>query len=109
MGANQQITALNGLTFDTTIVEKDLTRLVNQIWKLLPMRENNEDWNKQLEIVLNELYGLQELFGDQLDFLVLISKLLGLPMTENFLTYRMVVFSAISILSERISSLNGKS
>ena len=108
MGANQ-ITSLNGLSFNTITVEKDLSRLVNQVWKLLPMRENNEDWNKQLEIVLNELYGLQELFGDQLDFLILISKLLGLPMTDNFLTYRMVVFSAISILSERIACLNGQS
>lgn len=108
MGANQ-IISLNGLSFDAATVEKDLSRLVNQVWKLLPMRENNEDWNKQLEIVLNELYGLQELFGDQLDFLILISKLLGLPMTDNFLTYRMVVFSAISILSERIACLNGQS
>jgi hypothetical protein len=28
------------------IIKKDLRRLINQIWKLLPMRENNEDWQR---------------------------------------------------------------
>jgi hypothetical protein len=30
--------------FVDSLVAKDLRRLVNQIWKMLPMRENNEDW-----------------------------------------------------------------
>lgn len=100
---------MNNVNFTPSIIQKDLRRLINQIWKLLPMRENNEDWQKQLGSVLNELYGLQAMFGDRLDFLVLLSKLEGLPKTEDFMTYRTVIFTVISLLGEMANSLNGKS
>lgn len=93
-----------GDDFPRENIKMDLTRLINQIWKLLPMRENNEDWQKQLNSVLVELRGLHKLFGDQLNFLILISKLEGLHTEENFMTYRITVFSAITLISE----LNGK-
>ena len=92
--------------FASELIQKDLRRLVNQIWKLLPMREKNEDWQKQLGIVLNELYGLQLMFDDQLDFLILLSKLEGLRKTDDFMTYRIVVFSSISLLTELANSLD---
>lgn len=98
---------VNGFEFSDVIVGKDLHRLVNQIWKLLPMRENEENWQKQLNSVLNELYGLHHIFGGQLDFLILISKLEGLVETDSFMTYRMVVFSAISILTELANQYDG--
>lgn len=98
---------VNGFDFSNVIVGKDLHRLVNQIWKLLPMRENEENWQKQLNSVLNELYGLHYMFSGQLDFLILISKLEGLVETDNFMTYRMVVFSAISILTELANKYDG--
>lgn len=94
-----------GGNFQEELVRVDLRRLINQIWKLLPMKENNEDWQKQLDTVLNELYGLHELFGDQLDFLVLISKLEGLPQTDNFMSYRVIVFGAISLLTDLMNRL----
>lgn len=99
--------SLNGLYFPDTIVGKDLHRLVNQIWKLLPMRENQENWQKQLNSVLNELYGLHNIFGDQLDFLILLSKLEGLKQTDDFMTYRMVVFSTISLFTELANKYDG--
>lgn len=71
------------------------------------MRENNEDWQRQLNSVLNELYGLHNMFGGQLDFLILLSKLEGLKQTEDFMSYRVIVFSAISLLTELANSLNG--
>lgn len=92
--------------FSSELIQKDLRRLVNQIWKLLPMREKNEDWQKQLGIVLNELYGLQLMFDDQLDFLILLSKLEGLRKTDDFMTYRIVVFSSISLLTELANGLD---
>lgn len=60
-------------TFVNSLVAKDMRRLVNQIWKLLPMRENEEDWQKQLDSVLIELRGLHAMFGGQLNFLILLS------------------------------------
>ena len=28
------------------VIQKNSKRLINQLWKLIPMRENNEDWKK---------------------------------------------------------------
>lgn len=95
--------------FDEKVVQTDLRRLVNQIWKLLPMREKEEDWEKQLSSVLIELHGLQDMFDDQLKLLILLSKLEGLTSTEDFMTYRLTIFGAISLLTEIINFLNGES
>lgn len=95
-----------GGNFQEELIRVDLRRLINQTWKLLPMRENNEDWQKQLDTVLNELYGLHEIFGGQLNFLVLLSKLEGLPQIDNFMSYRVIVFGAISLLTELMNGLN---
>lgn len=72
------------------------------------MRENEEDWQKQLDSVLVELRGLHRMFGDQLSFLELISQLEGLHEVINFMTYRSSVFSAISLLTELTNSINVK-
>jgi hypothetical protein len=39
-------------------------RLTNQLWKLIPMREHEEDWEKQLNTVVIEIAGLHEIFSD---------------------------------------------
>ena len=94
--------------FANALVVKDLRRLINQIWKLLPMRENQEDWQKQLSSVLVELRGLHAMFGDQLEFLILLSKLEGLYEIPDFMTYRVAVFSAISLMTELTNSLDAR-
>ena len=93
------------IEFTNNIVVKDLRRLINQIWKLLPMRENEEDWQKQLDCVLTELRGLHIMFGDQLNFLILLSKLEGLYATKNFMTYRTSIFSSISLLTDMTNGI----
>ena len=87
--------------FSEEIVQTDLRRLINQIWKLLPMKEKEEDWEKQLSSVLIELHGLQEMFDDQLKLLILLSKLEGLTSTKDFMTYKNVgisIFERKSVL-----------
>ena len=53
-----------GFEFRTHDIEVNVRRLTNQLWKLIPMRENNEDWRKQLDTVLIEIAGLNEIFID---------------------------------------------
>jgi hypothetical protein len=43
-------------------IEKNIQRLTNQLWKLIPMREKKEDWKKQIETVIVEIAGLNEIF-----------------------------------------------
>lgn len=62
------------------------------------MRENEEDWEKQLDTVLLEIVGLNEIFIGPL-FLPLISKLEGLKIKDSgFDFYRKTVFECINIL-----------
>ena len=44
-----------------SIIEADIKRLTNQMWKLIPMRENEENWQVQLNTVIIEIAGLSEL------------------------------------------------
>ena len=48
--------------FPKEVIIKDVMRLTNQIWKLIPMREHEEDWKKQLDTVIIEIAGLNEIF-----------------------------------------------
>jgi hypothetical protein len=50
-----------GVSFNKEDFGKNCQRLTNQLWKLLPMRENEEDWLRQLDTVINEIVGLNEL------------------------------------------------
>ena len=64
------------------------------------MRENKEDWQKQLETVTIEIAGLNEIFITP-HFLQLLSKLEGMRVEEmNFELYRKTVFECISLLQE---------
>ena len=77
---------------------KNVQRLTNQLWKLIPMREHEEDWSKQLETVILEIVGLDEIFIGP-SFIQLLSKLEGLRKEDiNFEFYRKTIFECISLL-----------
>lgn len=79
----------------------NINRLTNQIWKLIPMKEHEEDWHGQLTTVLIELTGLGVVINQQKQFLPLVSKLEGLKNGEwEFKDYRKTVFECISLLRE---------
>lgn len=88
------------IDFEYEDLNANIKRMTNQLWKLIPMREHNEDWQKQLDTVILEIAGLNEIFIGPL-FLQMLSKLEGLRVTEtNFELYRKTVFECISILQE---------
>ena len=88
------------IEFEYEDLSANIKRMTNQLWKLIPMREHNEDWQKQLDTVILEIAGLNEIFIGPL-FLQMLSKLEGLRVTEtNFELYRKTVFECISILQE---------
>ena len=82
-------------------MQSNIMRLTNQLWKLIPMRENNEDWHKQLETVTIEIAGLNEIFVINGVLVQLLAKLEGMRVVEiSFETYRKTVFESISLLQE---------
>lgn len=81
-------------------LRNNVKRLTNQLWKLIPMREHEENWQKQLETVTIEIAGLgQIVFDNNPSSLQLLSKLEGLKIVDtSFETYRRTVFEAINLL-----------
>ena len=64
------------------------------------MREHEENWEKQLDTVIIEIAGMNEIFIDP-QFLQLLSKLEGLKVQKTtFEVYRKTVFESISLLQE---------
>lgn len=81
-------------------IDVNVRRLTNQLWKLIPMREHEEDWPKQLDTVILEIAGMNEIFISP-QFLQLLCKLEGLRATDtNFELHRKTVFESISLLQE---------
>lgn len=91
-----------GINFSDEAKEMDKKRLINQLWKLIPMKENGEDWQLHLAIIIEEIAGLVKLYNDKAEGLILLSKLEGLTSTEcnDFMIYRKTVFRCIDLISQ---------
>ena len=66
------------------------------------MREHEEDWEKQLDTVIIEIAGLNEIFIYEPPFLQILSKLEGLKVNKDldFHIYRKTIFEIINLLQE---------
>ena len=92
-----------GFGFSDEELHKEIVRLTNQLWKLIPMRENGEEWDKQLETVIIDIAGKDEIFIHNSQFLQLLSKLEGLKVVNvEFNIYRKTIFECINLLNEKI-------
>lgn len=82
-------------------IQENLKRITNQIYKLLPLREENLDWVSPLNTIIIELAGMDKLLGSQHDTLFpLLCKLEGLRilnLPEDFLMFRRTVFECLSL------------
>ena len=78
--------------------------LINQIYKLLPSREQGADWQKPLQTIMEELAGIQRLMngGYSEIFFPLLSKMEGLYSLvdeEDFLCYRRTIFECLGLMN----------
>ena len=97
-----------GIDITSESIERNITRLTNQIWKLIPMKENNEDWEKQLDTVNLEIAGLGVMFAAKPQFLTLRAKLEGIKEKPeiSFEIYRKTVFECLTLLTDVRKTLN---
>jgi hypothetical protein len=61
------------------------------------MKENNEDWEKQLNTVIIDMTGFGEIFLQNPVFLQILCKLEGIKYCSDFDFFRKTVFEAISL------------
>jgi hypothetical protein len=82
-------------------INNNLKRLTNQIYKLLPSREENIDWEKPLETIIEEFAGMNRLLIDQHDSLFsLLCKLEGLftlTKEDDFFLFRRTIFECLGL------------
>lgn len=87
------------------IFYRNLDRLVGQIFRLLPAREEGEDFLKPMDTIIVELSGLADIVDDSrlTSLLSLISKLRGLRsmgIDSDFMLYRRTILEACSLTSK---------
>lgn len=84
-------------------IEINLKRLTNQIYKLLPNREEGIEWQAPLKTIIEEFAGMDELLIDQHEILFpLLCKLEGLLTLkgeEDFFEYRRTIFESLTLVS----------
>ncbi len=82
-----------------------LQNLINQIYKLLPSRQEGADWVKPLQTILEELAGMQRLMNCDYSeiFFPLLNKLQGLYSLideDDFSCYRRTIFECLGLMNE---------
>ena len=80
----------------------NIDRLTNQIFKLLPCREENNDWKTPLENIILELVGMDKLFQGHPSFFSLLCKLEGLltlTKENDFLLFRKTIFECLGMMN----------
>lgn len=94
---------INEIEFDTFAVVANLKRLTNQVYKLLPGREEQIDWETPLTTIIEEFSGMAQLLPDQQETLFsLLCKLKGLfELTDedDFSLYRRIIFDCLNLIS----------
>ena len=88
---------------DKKTIDINLKRIINQIYKLLPNREEGVDWETPLTTIMEELAGMDRLLLDQHEILFsLLSKLEGLFILINeddFFLYRRTIFECLGLIN----------
>lgn len=84
-------------------IQKELERLTNQIYKLLPSREEGVNWQLPLATVIEEIAGMHRLLIGQEDIVFpLLCKLEGLftlTEEEDFFVFRRTIFECLGIVN----------
>ena len=100
------------IEIQNTVIVDNLHRLINQVYKLLPNREEGIDWEKPLTTIMEELAGMDRLLIDQQDILFpLLCKLEGLftlTKEDDFQLYRRTIFECLSLMNGIVKNVNSR-
>lgn len=78
-------------------------KVTNQIFKLLPLREEGGDWQSPLENLIIEIAGMSRLLENHNNLFPLLCRMEGLlTLTEenDFLSYRKTIFECLGLMNK---------
>ena len=100
----EQVVLTLGISISKSAIDSNLKRIINQVYKLLPLREEGKNWEKPLETLIEELAGMADLIDGQDElFFSILCKMKGLlSLTKEFdmPTYRRTILELLSLLGE---------
>lgn len=93
------------IKIENEVISCRLQNLINQTYKLLPIREQRSNWEKPLQTIIEELAGFQRLTKGKYSefFFPLLNKLEGLySLTgqQDFSCYRRIIFECLGLMNE---------
>lgn len=87
-----------GINIQNEAIIKNIDRITNQIFKLLPSREEGNDWETPLKNLIVEIGGMSDLLEDQVTLFSLLCKmeaLLSLTEEDDFFQFRKLIFECL--------------
>lgn len=90
-------------------IKSNLNRVVNQIYKLLPMFEEDMDWQKPVDTLVIEVLGMSSLLNHQTTLFSLACKLKGLQEYDDdipFQLFRRTVFECCGLAGQVRDNVN---
>lgn len=91
------------IEIDNNAIIENIDRIINQIFKLLPLREEGGDWETPLHNLILEVGGMNKLLRDQTILFSLLCKMEALTVltnTEDYLAFRKLIFECLSLLKQ---------
>lgn len=88
---------------------QNLNHIQNQIYRLLPVREEKGDWIKPLETLIIEIAGMSYIFSSIKEFLSLLAKLQGILVLQedvDFYLYRRTIFECCGLVDKIKDKIN---
>jgi hypothetical protein len=87
---------------DNEAIVTNIERLTNQIFKLLPNREEGGDWKTPLQNLIIEIAGMDKLLLDHVNLFSLLCKLealLDLDQEDDFFQFRKIIFECLGLMN----------
>ena len=81
----------------------NIDRITNQIFKLLPSREEGGDWITPLNNLIVEITGMSSLLIDQVNLFSILCKLedlLTLTEPDDFFMFRKIIFECLRLIND---------
>jgi len=91
------------IKIENSAIEVNIKRITNQIYKLLPVREEGGDWETPLQNLIYEIIGMKILWVDQPKLFSLLCKLealLTLKEENQFYIFRRMIFECLSLIGD---------
>lgn len=93
----------NQFDIDNAAIVKNFDRIMNAVFKLLPLREEKQDWNNSLDNTILELASIADVITDDYELFQVIYKLNALKRLESnddFPIYRKYIFEILGSMGK---------